>query len=528
MVILVAVGLAAVDIVTLSALHSYLYGRADAQLEASSDLVQQFVLRTDERGTPIDVAEIQSRVSPDVYVEILDAGGQVVVSRPSGTHAQADPAPRLPTPLPVRPAASPDALSRRHGSYNPDTGAVTVSSTTAHGPQYRLRASPLPGGTLVVATRLDSVNATLASLREIELAVSLGVILALLAAMAVLVRRGLRPLEVMTEEADTIAAGDLSRRVVPSDPDTEIGRLGRALNGMLGQIEAAFAQRTMSEDRLRRFLADASHELRTPLTSIRGYAELLRKGAFRHESDRQRALTRIESEAARMGDLVEDLLTLARLGEGPEPERRRVDLVPVVRDAAADARTVDPTRSITVHAAHPVPVAGDEPRLGQLIHNLLGNALAHTPPGTPVSVQVTADGDRAVLRVADRGPGMDVEQASRIFDRFYRGDATRADGGSGLGLFIVAAVARGLGGHVSVDTAVGEGATFEVVLPLYGTGPGPTARPGAATVAETDPDPESESASDPESESESASDPESESASESAAESAPASRRSGP
>jgi len=469
MVILVAVGLVAVDVVTLSALHSYLYGRADAQLEANSDLVQRFVLFTDERGRPINVAEIQSRVSPDVYVEVLDAGGQVVVSRPSGSRAQADPAPLLPTPLPVRPSATPDALSRRHGSYNPDADAVTVSSTSRHGPLYRLRASPLPGGTLVVATRLDSVNATLASLRNIELAVSLGVVVALLLLMTFLIRRGLKPLEVMTEEADTIAAGDLSRRVVPSDPDTEIGRLGRALNGMLGQIEAAFAQRTMSEDRLRRFLADASHELRTPLTSIRGYAELLRKGAYRHEADRQRALTRIESEAARMGDLVEDLLILARLGEGPEPERRRVDLVSVVRDAVTDARAVDPTRTITVHAAAPVPVAGDEPRLGQLIHNLLGNALTHTPAGTPVTVQVTGDRGRAVLRVADQGPGMDVEQASRIFDRFYRGDATRSDGGSGLGLFIVAAVARGLGGHVTVETAVGEGATFEVVLPLYGS-----------------------------------------------------------
>ena len=494
MVLLVAVGLAAVDVVTLSSLHSYLYGRVDAQLDASSDLVQQFVLHTDERDKPIDVAEIQTRVSPDVYVEVLDAGGQVVVSRPSGTKAQADPPPRLPSPLPVRPALSADALSRRHGSYLPDADAVNVQSTVRNGPEYRLQASPLPGGTLVVATRLDSTNATLASLRDIEVAVSLSVVVALLVLMTLLIRRGLRPLEVMTEEADTIAAGDLSRRVVPSDPDTEIGRLGRALNGMLGQIEAAFAQRTMSEDRLRRFLADASHELRTPLTSIRGYAELLRKGAFRHESDRQRALSRIEAEATRMGDLVEDLLTLARLGEGPEPERTRVDLVPVVRNAVADARAVDASRTITMHAALPVPVAGDEHRLEQLIHNLLGNALTHTPPGTPVSVQVIAEGDRAVLRVSDRGPGMDVEQASRIFDRFYRGDATRADGGSGLGLFIVAAVARGLGGHVSVDTAVGEGATFEVVLPLYGSGEAadppthdPDPRPGRSTVSPPDP-----------------------------------------
>ncbi|MGO9029028.1 MAG: sensor histidine kinase [Acidimicrobiales bacterium] len=490
MIILVAVGLAAVDIITLSSLHSYLYGRVDDQLNGAHQLVQQYVLRTDERGVPIKAAEIQSRVSPEVYVEILNSEGHVVVSRPSGTKAQADPAPKLPEPLPVRPALTQNQQGVSHGTYHPDGSSVNVPSSTRNGPEYRLQASALPGGTLVVATRLDSVNATLDSLEDIELAVSLGMLAALFLLMTILIRRGLRPLEMMTEEADTIAAGDLTRRVEPSDPETEIGRLGRALNGMLGQIEAAFAQRTMSEDRLRRFVADASHELRTPLTSIRGYAELLRKGALSGEAERERALVRIESEAARMGDLVEDLLVLARLGEGPEPERRRIDLVPVVRDAVADARAVDGSRTITVTAPGPVAVAGDEQRLGQLIHNLLGNALAHTPKGTPVAVQVAAEGGRAVLRVSDRGPGMDVEQASRVFDRFYRGDATRKDGGSGLGLFIVAAVARGLGGHVTVDTALGRGATFEVVLPLFGSGPvvpDETAPPTRATHPATHP-----------------------------------------
>jgi two-component system, OmpR family, sensor kinase len=289
--------------------------------------------------------------------------------------------------------------------------------------------------------------------------------------MTLLARRGLRPLEDMTEEADAIAAGDLTRRVEPSDPETEIGRLGRALNGMLSQIEAAFGQRTESEDRLRRFLADASHELRTPLTSIRGYAELLAKDALTGEEDRERALARIESEAARMGVLVEDLLTLARVGEGPEPQRVRIDMVPLVINAVTDALNMDGSRSITVVAPAPVPVAGDEQRLDQLIHNLLANALVHTPAGTPVEVTVANRGGRAVLQVKDRGPGMDAEQASRIFDRFYRGNAARSDGGSGLGLFIVAAVAQALGGQVTVDTALGRGAVFEVVLPSYGLGP---------------------------------------------------------
>ena len=467
MVVLVALGLVAVDVITLSSLHSYLYGRADAQLSSASDLVGQFVLHADERGVSVSANEIQSRVSPDVYVEILHANGEVIVSRPSGTHDQEDPPPVLPSPLPVRPALTADQ-SKEGGTYGPDANAVTVPSTVRHGPEYRLQATAIPGGTLVVATRLDSVNATLRSLRTIELAVSISVVLALMVLLTLLIRRGLRPLELMTVEADAIADGDLSRRVEPSDSATEIGRLGRALNGMLSQIEAAFDQRTASEERLRQFLADASHELRTPLTSIRGYAELLRKGALPDQHERDRALARIESEAARMGELVEDLLTLARLGEGPQPAAHRIDLVTVVIDAVADARALDRERDITVRAPGQVLVSGDETRLGQLIHNLLGNALTHTPRGTSVAVSVAVEEGGAVLRVADRGPGMDPDQAARIFDRFYRGDPGQADGGSGLGLFIVAAVARSLGGEVSVETALGAGSTFKVSLPLFG------------------------------------------------------------
>jgi two-component system OmpR family sensor kinase len=321
MIILVALGLAAMDLITFNSLQSYLYGRTDDQLNAAHALVEDFVLRADTRGVKVTAEEVDSRVSPEIYVEIFDATGTLTVSRPSGSTTARDPAPRLPAQLPVQPTLSVQQQLKSHGSYHPDDNSVNVTSQAKGGPEYRLQASALPGGTLVVATRLDSVNATLSSLRNIELAVSGAVLIALFVLMMLLIRRGLLPLESMTREADAISAGDLTRRVEPSDPETEIGRLGRALNAMLSQIEAAFAQRTMSEDRLRRFLADASHELRTPLTSIRGYAELLRKDALHGDDDRERALARIESESARMGVLVEDLLTLARLGEGPEPER---------------------------------------------------------------------------------------------------------------------------------------------------------------------------------------------------------------
>ncbi len=328
----------------------------------------------------------------------------------------------------------------------------------------------------MVATRLDSVNATLASLRTTELFVSIGLLVSLLVLTTLLVRLGLRPLEDMTREADAIAAGDLTRRVQPTEGNSEIARLGRALNGMLSQIERAFAQRTRSEERLRSFLADASHELRTPLTAIRGYAELLQKDALGDPVARERALSRIEGEAARMGDLVGDLAILAREGEGPEPARHRVDLAAVALDAVADAQTVDSSRTIEFAASTEVPVAGDNARLGQMAHNLVANAMRHTPAGTPIEVSALVRGERAVLQVRDHGQGMSADEASRVFDRFYRGDAERLDGGSGLGLFIVASLARSFGGKATVATAPGEGATFEVVLPLFGGGPAPAGR----------------------------------------------------
>jgi two-component system OmpR family sensor kinase len=468
MIVLVALGLAAVNVITLTSLHSYLFGRTDAQLTAVSSLVSSYVLHAEKHGHPVTPGTIESRVSPDLYVEIIDASGTVLVSRPSGTAGQADPAPDLPAHLPVLPSHR-HASARTDEVYRPDASSINVGSDGGHGPQYRLQATSLPGETLVVATSLTSVNATLDSLRTIELLVSLSLLAALAILMTLLIRLGLRPLEDMTQEADAIAAGDLTRRVQPIEGEGEIARMGRAFNGMLAQIETAFAQRARSEERLRSFLADASHELRTPLTSIRGYAELLRKDALTDGEARDRALSRIEKEAARVGTLVGDLSVLAREGQGPEPVYYRVDLAAVAAEAVADASTIDADRRIELTADGEVPVAGDDARLEQLVHNLLGNALSHTPAGTPVEVGVTVRGDKAVLRVHDQGPGLTSEQASRVFDRFYRGDADSRDGGSGLGLFIVASLARTFGGQATVESAEGQGATFEVTLPVYGS-----------------------------------------------------------
>jgi two-component system OmpR family sensor kinase len=300
-----------------------------------------------------------------------------------------------------------------------------------------------------------------------------GIALLLVAGFALwLVRLSLRPLEGIGATAGAIAAGDLSRRVEPATERTEVGRLGLALNAMLAQIEAAFEERRASQDRLRRFVADASHELRTPLTSIRGYAELFRRGADSRPEDLAKSMQRIEAEAARMGVLVEDLLLLARLDQGRPLEREPVDLGPVVEEAVDSARAVEPSRPIDLELHSPTSVIGDEGRLRQAVDNLLDNARVHTPASSRVRVTLGSDADSedVLLSVADEGPGLTSDVATRAFERFYRGDPSRSRsmGGAGLGLSIVAAIVEAHGGTVTVRSEEGAGATFEVRLPVSG------------------------------------------------------------
>jgi two-component system OmpR family sensor kinase len=322
---------------------------------------------------------------------------------------------------------------------------------------------------------------TLGRLLAIEALVTIGVALTAGALALWLVKVGLRPLEAMGTTAGAIAAGDLSRRVEPSDDTTEIGKLGTSLNAMLAQIEAAFDERRASEERLRRFVGDASHELRTPITSIRGYAELFRRGASTRPDDLARSMSRIEAEAERMGVLVDDLLLLARLDQGRPLDRKPVDLVSVVSDAVDAARAIDPQRVLDADLDGPVPVTGDAGRLRQVIDNLLENARVHTPAGTPTHVRLRADdGAGALLTIADEGPGMDADVAAKAFERFYRGDPARArsTGGAGLGLAIVAAIVESHGGRVRVlDTEVGT--TIEVRFPHEETLPPPPPGPPA-------------------------------------------------
>ena len=311
------------------------------------------------------------------------------------------------------------------------------------------------------------MDATLRRLLLIELLVT-GAVLAGLAALGLwVVRLGLRPLDEIGVTAQAIAAGDLTHRVERAESRTEIGRLGLALNAMLGQIESAFKAKDASERKLRRFVADASHELRTPLAAVRAYAELFSRGADRNPDDLERSMTGIRRESERMSLLVEDLLLLARLDEGRPLERDLTALDEVVGEAVDAARALDPERPIRT-AIEPVLVDGDRDRLRQALDNLLANVRSHTPAGAPVEVRLGRAGALAVLEVADQGPGLAPEDAERVFERFYRADPSRsrASGGIGLGLSIVAAIVEAHDGRVRVVTAAGEGTTFGIELPL--------------------------------------------------------------
>jgi two-component system, OmpR family, sensor kinase len=319
----------------------------------------------------------------------------------------------------------------------------------------------------VVAAPLGEIDQRLNRLLAVESLVIAAVLLVLgLVAWAV-VRVGLLPLDRMGHTAGAIAGGDLSHRVESTDPRTEVGRLGIALNAMLDRLELAFRQREASENRLRRFIADASHELRTPLASIRGYAELFRMGAAQHPEEVGKAMRRIEDEAARMGVLVEDLLTLARLDEVAEAPHRPVDLAALAEDAVSDARATAPDRAIDLAAVRGTTVLGDAHQLRQVLANLLRNALVHTPPGTDIEVSVANGDGRVRLLVRDHGPGLPTGDADSIFERFWRAEGGRERGraGAGLGLAIVAAIVDAHHGQVGAANAPDGGAVFSVELP---------------------------------------------------------------
>ncbi|WP_019202156.1 cell wall metabolism sensor histidine kinase WalK [Tsukamurella sp. 1534] len=441
---LVFIGLLASGIALTTAMEDRLMSREDQSLRQAAD--------TWGRPKPLDFP-VPSRGSgpPTRFYQatFLADGTQVQVSNPDFTD---------------RPDLS--GLGDLRGD------AVTVNSMGGKGPKWRVVQSHSEFGVSFVAVTLSEVEGTMRALVALELLIGGGVLIIAGGLGYLVVRRSLRPLEEVEATAEAIAAGDLTRRVPAAPPQTEVGRLSASLNTMLHQVQDSFGrvaaseeQARADEERMRRFVGDASHELRTPLTSIRGFAELYRQGA---SDDTEFLMSRIESEAQRMGLLVEDLLMLARLDARRPLAAEPVDLVAVAGEVVHAAQAREPGRDIDLDVESPeVVVDGDRDRLHQVVTNLVSNALRHTPDDASVRVRVATQADRVLLSVADTGPGMEPDEASRVFERFYRTDSSRSrgSGGAGLGLSIVHGIVERHGGTVWLDTAPGQGATFSVSLP---------------------------------------------------------------
>jgi two-component system OmpR family sensor kinase len=338
------------------------------------------------------------------------------------------------------------------------------------GATYRVILQRVGNVVAVTALPIDDVQATISRLIVVEILGSLLILAALGLVSWWVVHLGIRPVKEMTETATRIAEGDLTIRVPETSTATESGQLALALNGMLGHIEGALDERARSEDRLRRFVADASHELRTPVTTIRGYAELYRHGGLDDQAALDDAMRRTEQEASRMSRLVDDMLALARLDEERPVAEVPVDLAALARDAVADAEATWPERVVHLDVdavGGSTVVLGDEDRLRQVLANIVGNAFVHTDPDAEVTIRVETIGDEVSLAVVDTGAGMPPEVAERVTERFYRADPARSRhrGGSGLGLSIVDATISAHSGSFEVDSESGRGTTVRFSLP---------------------------------------------------------------
>ena len=513
---LVAIALAVMGFVSIAVFGGYLQNQVDAQLRNLAGQVENDPLAfiTGSRhmvfllnNSVVEVVASDGQPVPGIgnWQDPGGYSGPAISANHSGTSGNSN---------------QPVTVPARSGSYDWRVITQPVQYSTDGGVTWQ-------SGTMVVGLNLGNLDQTMAYLTRLYVLVSVAVLFVLLIVGIAVVRANLRPLVEIEETAEEIADGHLNRRVPERDPRTEIGRLGRSLNIMLSQIETAFHSREeseaaahQSEERMRRFIADASHELRTPLTAIRGFAEYYRQrgglvphwdksasasadtadrgapdmGAGLTPDDLDRIMHRVETEAARMGLLVEDLLLLARLDQQRPLARQPIDLLSLAADAVHDARLLAPARTIdlSVQPGAAFLVIGDEARLRQVIGNLMSNALTHTPDGSPIEVSIGSgtldpqvpDSARAVtLDVTDHGPGMLPEQAQRVFERFYRADQarTRTKGGSGLGLAIVSALVTAHGGVASVRTGPSRGSTFRIALPLD---PGPE----GGMAADDDPD----------------------------------------
>lgn len=464
---LVALGI--VDLVTYTLVTRAQLEQMDQDLERSHPPIEQAA------ASPGNVEAAIRAVAPASYVAVRSSTGtdEVVV----------------PLLRPGSPAAELDDLRTEPAAKSGDDAAVftTVRADGGDDSLVRVRVSRQDdGGTLVIGQSLAQVERTRHQLLAVLVAGTLGALVAVAAIGAWLVRLGLRPLTDVERTAWEITSADLDRRVPGENATTEVGRLATAINTMVDRLHAAIRQREQdvatlaaSEQRMRRFVADASHELRTPLAATAAYAELFDRGARDHPEDLERAMSGIRTETTRMAELVDDLLLLAQLDEGRPLATVPVDLAEVAAAAVHAARVMAPNRPVDLRVRDVVVVSGDPGRLRQVLDNLLANVRAHTPPGTTCTVEVAATGRGARVSVADDGPGLGPEQSVLVTERFFRVDESRArrSGGAGLGLAIVQAIVEAHGGDLTVDSPPDHGLRVAFQLPLAGAPPADANRP---------------------------------------------------
>ena len=462
---LAAIAIAASDFAASNSLRTFLINQADSQL---NEVVQTSMLRLDRAGIESanqdDVGDENGfrplrplgAVPTTTAVTLLDVSGNII-GQIGGEFANSIDLNEFKKLTPEKV----DSLNELPFTISGDDGETDIRAIA--------RSLPSGEGTVVISVALDSVDKTVAGLRGIFILISFIVLISIAIVARSLIKLTLKPLNQIEKTAAAIAEGDLSARLPEVNSRTEVGRLTGSLNTMLSRIEESFTIRTESENKLRRFVADASHELRTPLTAIRGFAELHRQGAVVGEEKTKELVSRIEKESIRMSSLVEDLLLLARLDQSRELTFDPVDINHLVKEAVASAQAAGPGYEISVSSTNDeVFVLGDSMRIHQAIANLLANARTHTPVGTKIAVNISQGDLETKISISDNGPGLSEEDQKRVFERFFRADPSRVrvgGEGSGLGLAIVDAVMKAHGGRVEVNSKIGAGATFTIVFP---------------------------------------------------------------
>ena len=460
-VVLTLLTLAAFDVVAVATMRHYLVNRTDGNLHAALEttvvempVIENWLRVAQVQGRPLTEFErtypagIVAAVGEYDIAYVPKHGKQIVLQKAAPTFVMV-------------PSIGLKSAQRRVGTATAVAGRAAASLLT-----YRWQALPVSGGALVASTSLDQVNATVGQVQLIVTLGSIGAVLLIGFGVFVVLRRGLRPVEAMAGQADRITAGDLTHRVEPHNPASEVGRLGTALNGMLTRIETGVQELEDGQEVMRRFFADASHELRSPLASLRANAELYLQGALPERTQVDEVMWRIALETKRMGRLVDDMLRLARLDQQPVREQQPVDLTALVEAAVERAMAAEPGRTWQVSISDDLVIVGDAELLRSAVDNLIANVHVHTPPGTTGTITADADDDGLItITVSDDGPGVPPDKLHRVFDRFYRADAASSRPGSGLGLAIATEVAAAHDGTARATASDPHGLSVTLSLP---------------------------------------------------------------